>query len=189
MGIPGNIQQAMTYERRNGNSEAIVELWRKCWTTRRTTSSKTRFTTHWVRWRWRTGEGMSRLGCLSNRWLAHVDNDRQLGKGYLKLADLYMEDLEYPTAQAYYDSALVYMEEDNERKEEVSSLASDLTSLVDNLNVIAEVDSMLNICDMDEDMRLRVVDRILREMELDLERQREEQEAQGEPRRLRRQRT
>ena len=108
---------------------------------------------------------------------AHVDDDRQLGKGYLKLADLYMEDLEYPTAQAYYDSALVHMDDDSERKDEVSSLASDLTSLVDNLNIIQEVDSLLDLCDMDEDLRLRAVDRVLRSMELELKRAREEREA------------
>ena len=59
----------------------------------------------------------------------------------------------YPTAQAYHDSALVYMEEEDERKEEISSLASDLGSLVDNLNIIEEVDSLLALCDMDEDTR------------------------------------
>ena len=111
---------------------------------------------------------------------AHVDYDHQLGKCYLMLADLYMEELVYPTAQAYYDSALVYVEEDNERKEEITSLASDLGSLVDNLNIISEVDSLLDLCDMDEDLRLRAVDRVLRNMELELQRLRDEREAAAE---------
>ena len=173
----GNIQQAMTYERRNGNSEAIVELLEEMLDNKKNDEFQDQIYYALGEVALEDRRRDESFGLFEQSVAAHVDNDRQLGKGYLKLADLYMEDLEYPTAQAYYDSALVYMEEDNERKEEVSSLASDLTSLVDNLNVIAEVDSMLNICDMDEDMRLRVVDRILREMELDLERQREEREA------------
>ena len=173
----GNIQQAMTYERRNGNSEAIVELLEEMLDNKKNDEFQDQIYYALGEVALEDRRRDDSFGLFEQSVAAHVDNDRQLGKGYLKLADLYMEDLEYPTAQAYYDSALVYMDEDNERKEEVSSLASDLTSLVDNLNVIAEVDSMLNICDMDEDMRLRVVDRILREMELDLERQREEREA------------
>ena len=55
-------------------------------------------------------------------WLPTLTTTANLEKGYLKLADLYMEDLEYPTAQAYYDSALVHMDDDSERKDEVSSL-------------------------------------------------------------------
>jgi tetratricopeptide (TPR) repeat protein len=173
----GNIQQAMTYERRNGNSEAIVELLEEMLDNKKNDEFQDQIYYALGEVALEDRRRDESFGLFEQSVAAHVDNDRQLGKGYLKLADLYMEDLEYPTAQAYYDSALVYMEEDNKRKEEVSSLASDLTSLVDNLNVIVEVDSMLNICDMDEDMRLRVVDRILREMELDLERQREEREA------------
>ena len=56
-------------------------------------------------------------------------------------------------------------------------MASDLGSLVDNLNIIEEVDSLLALCDMDEDTRLRSVDRVLRQMELELQRLRDERDA------------
>ena len=176
----GNIQQAMTYERRNGNSEAIVELLEDM-----LEDSKNKEFLDQVYYA--LGEVAledrrrdESFDLFKSSVAAHVDDDRQLGKGYLKLADLYMEDLEYPTAQAYYDSALVHMDDDSERKDEVSSLASDLTSLVDNLNIIQEVDSLLDLCDMDEDLRLRAVDRVLRSMELELKRAREEREAAAE---------
>ena len=176
----GNIQQAMTYERRNGNSEAIVELLQDMLENKKNEEFKDQIYYALGEVALEDRRRDESFSLFKQSVAAHVDNDRQLGKGYLKLADLYMEDLVYPTAQAYYDSALVYMEEDNDRKEEVSSLASDLTSLVNNLNIINEVDSLLNICDMDEDMRIRVVDRVLRDMELDLERRREEREAARE---------
>ena len=176
----GNIQQAMTYDRRNGNSEAIVELLEDMLEDSKNEEflDQVYYALGEVALEDRRRDESFDL--FKGSVAAHVDNDRQLGKGYLKLADLYMEDLEYPTAQAYYDSALVHMDEDNERKDEVSSLASDLTSLVDNLNIIQEVDSLLDLCDMDEDLRLRAVDRVLRSMELELKRAREEREAAAE---------
>ena len=176
----GNIQQAMTYERRNGNSEAIVELLEDMLEDSKNEEflDQVYYALGEVALEDRRRDESFDL--FKSSVAAHVDNDRQLGKGYLKLADLYMEDLEYPTAQAYYDSALVHMDDDSERKDEVSSLASDLTSLVDNLNIIQEVDSLLDLCDMDEDLRLRAVDRVLRSMELALKRAREEREAAAE---------
>lgn len=176
----GNIQQAMTYERRNGNSEAIVELLEDMLEDDKNEEflDQVYFALGEVALEDRRRE--ESFGLFKSSVAAHVDNNHQLGKGYLKLADLYMEDLVYPTAQAYYDSALAYLEEDNERKEEITSLASDLSSLVDNLNIIAEVDSLLGLCDMDEDLRLRAVDRVLRNMELELKRLREEREAAEE---------
>ena len=176
----GNIQQAMTYERRNGNSEAIVELLEDMLEDSKNEEflDQVYYALGEVALEDRRRDESFDL--FESSVAAHVDNDRQLGKGYLKLADLYMEDLEYPTAQAYYDSALVHMDDDSDRKDEVSSLASDLTSLVDNLNIIQEVDSLLDLCDMDEDLRLRAVDRVLRSMELALKRAREEREAAAE---------
>ena len=176
----GNIQQAMTYERRNGNSEAIVELLEDMLEDSKNEEflDQVYYALGEVALEDRRRDESFDL--FKSSVAAHVDDDRQLGKGYLKLADLYMEDLEYPTAQAYYDSALVHMDDDSERKDEVSSLASDLTSLVDNLNIIQEVDSLLDLCDMDEDLRLRAVDRVLRSMELELKRAREEREAAAE---------
>ena len=46
-----------------------------------------------------------------------------------------MEDFNYEVAQAYYDSALVHMPEENERREEVGDLASNLTD-IGNLRMI-----------------------------------------------------
>jgi len=176
----GNIQQAMTYDRRNGNSEAIVELLEDMLEDKKNETYLDQVYYALAEVALEDRRRDEAFGLLESSVAAHTDNDHQLGKGYLKLADLYMEDLEYPIAQAYYDSALAYMPADSERKEEVGSLASDLTSLVNHLNTIAEVDSLLDLCDMDEDLRLRAVDRVLRNMELDLERKREAREAAEE---------
>ena len=172
----GNIQQAMTFDRRNGNSKAIVELLEDMLEDKKNVDylDQVYYALGEVALEDRRRDESFDL--FKSAAAAHVDNDRQLGKSYLKLADLYMEDLVYTTAQAYYDSALVYIEEEDERKEEISSLASDLGSLVDNLNIIEEVDSLLSLCDMDEDTRLRAVDGCW-DMELELQRLRDERDA------------
>ena len=162
----GNIQQAMTYERRNGSSEAVVELLEDMLDDKKNEEflDQVYFALGEVALEDRRRDESFEL--FKKSVAAHVDDTRQLGKGYLKLADLYME-FGVSTAQAYYDSTLVHMDEDNERKDEITSLAEDLGSLVDNLNIISEVDSLLDLCDMDEDLRLRAVDRVLRNMELE----------------------
>ena len=121
----GNIQQAMTFDRRNGNSKAIVELLEDMLEDKKNVDylDQVYYALGEVALEDRRRDESFDL--FKSAAAAHVDNDRQLGKSYLKLADLYMEDLVYTTAQAYYDSALVYIEEEDERKEEISSLASD----------------------------------------------------------------
>lgn len=172
-----NIQQAMTYDRKGGSSEAIVEMLEKM-----LDDDKNKAFLDQIYYALadvaledrRRDEGME---LLETSIYVSEGNSRQLGKSYLRLADLHMEDLHYEVAQAYYDSALVHMPEDNERKDEVGNLASNLTDLVQNLRIIEEQDSLLELCSLDELKRFRVVERIWEDMVDELERQREEQEA------------
>lgn len=172
-----NIQQAMTYDRKGGSSEAIVEMLEKM-----LDSDKNKEYLDQIYYALadvaledrQRDEGMN---LLEMSIYVSEGNSRQLGKSYLRLADLHMEDLHYEVAQAYYDSALVHMPEDNERKEEVSNLASNLTDLVQNLRIIEEQDSLLELCSLEELKRFRVVERIWEDMADELERLREEQEA------------
>lgn len=172
-----NIQQAMTYDRKGGSSEAIVEMLEKM-----LDDDKNKEYLDQIYYALadvaledrRRDDGME---LLETSIYVSEGNSRQLGKSYLRLADLHMEDLHYEVAQAYYDSALVHMPEDNERKDEVSNLASNLTDLVQNLRIIEEQDSLLELCSLDELQRIRVVERIWDDMADELERLREEQEA------------
>lgn len=172
-----NIQQAMTYDRKGGSSQAIVEMLEKM-----LDDDKNREYLDQIYYALadvaledrRRDDGMD---LLETSIYVSEGNSRQLGKSYLRLADLYMEDLSYEVAQAYYDSALVHMPEDNVRKDEVSNLASNLTDLVQNLRIIEEKDSLLELCSLEEVQRIRVVERIWDDMAEDLERQKEEQEA------------
>ena len=168
-----NIQQAMTYERKAGSSDAIVDLLEDMLNDKKNIEylDQVYYALAEVALEDRMrGEG---IYYLERSVYTSTGNSRQLGKSYLRLADLHMEDLHYEVAQAYYDSALVHMPANNERKDEVEDLASNLTDLVGNLRTIQEQDSLLEICELDELARQRFIERLWDDMAEDLERQRE----------------
>ena len=84
-----------------------------------------------------------------------------------------MEELDYENAQAYYDSARTFMEDENERFDEVDAMADNLTELVDNLMVITEQDSLLEICDLSEEDRQDRIQEIIFQLEDEAEQRRE----------------
>jgi tetratricopeptide (TPR) repeat protein len=166
------IQQAMTYERVGGNSAPIVELLEDMLDDDKNADylDQVYYALGEVALEdRRRDEG---IDLLESSIYTSTGNSRQLGKGYLRLADLHMEDLHYETAQSYYDSALVHMPADNHRKEEVENLASNLTDLVVNLRVIEEQDSLLQLCELDEIALLRFIEKVWDDMAYDLESQR-----------------
>jgi tetratricopeptide (TPR) repeat protein len=174
------IQQAMTYERREGNSDPIIELLEDMLDEDKNTEyfDQVYYALAEVALEDRKrDEGIENL---ETSIYVSEGNSRQLGKGYLRLADLHMEDLHYETAQAYYDSALVHMPDDNERKDDVTNLASNLTDLVMNLRTIEEQDSLQELCDLSDDERRRVIENVWEDMVDDLERQKEERDAANE---------
>ena len=175
-----NIQQAMTYERKGGNSESIVELLEKMLDDDKNTEYLDQI--YYALADVALEDRMRDDGIYYLERAVHASqgNSRMLGKSYLRLADLHMEDLLYETAQAYYDSALVHMPADNERKDEVEDLASNLTDLVGNLRLIEEQDSLLELCGMDERARERLIESIWEDMVDELDRQREAHEAAQE---------
>ena len=175
-----NIQQAMTYERKGGSSEAIVELLEDMLEDDKNEEYLDQV--YYALAEVALEERMRDEGMyyLERSVYTSAGNTRQLGKSYLRLADLHMEDFHYEVAQAYYDSALVHMPADNERKDEVEDLAANLTDLVGNLRTIQEQDSLLELCELDEVARERFIERLWDDMVEDLERQREEHEAAQE---------
>ena len=172
-----NIQQAMTYERKGGSSESIVELLEKMLNDDKNLEYLDQV--YYALAEVALEDRMRNEGIyyLERAVYTSQGNSRILGKSYLRLADLHMEDLHYEVAQAYYDSALVHMPAENERKDEVEDLASNLTDLVGNLRTIEEQDSLLELCGMDEIARERLIERIWEDMADELDRQRQEHEA------------
>lgn len=91
-------------------------------------------------------------------------NQKQQLKGYIRLADLYLEDKTYLVAQQYYDSASVIIEEKHPRYKDVLNKAESLTELVQHLNIIADRDSINTLCDMPEDELMAKLEQIRDQM-------------------------
>ena len=129
----GNIQQAMTFDRRNGNSKAIVELLEDMLEDNVDYLDQVYYA--WAKWL-RTVAETSRSTCSSRprprTWTTTASSERVIEAGRFV-----MEDLVTPPHKPITTARWCTLKED-ERKEEISSLASDLGSLVDNLNIIEE---------------------------------------------------
>lgn len=174
------IQQAMTYKRKGGHSDPIVELLEDMLDDDKNKEYLDQIYFALAEVALEDRQRDIGIEHLETSVYVSEGNSRQLGKSYLRLADLHMEDLNYEIAQAYYDSALVHMPEDNDRKEDISNLASNLTDLVSNLRTIEEQDSLLALCDLNEFDRRRVIENFWEDMADDLERKKEEMEAANE---------
>jgi len=100
-------------------------------------------------------------------------NDKQKGKSYLKLADVYFEERQYPDAQAYYDSSLALIPEKHPRYKDISNRAASLTDLVKNLEVIQREDSLQLLAMLSpEDLEARL-DKIIEDLEAEERREEE----------------
>ncbi len=159
------IKQAMAFDRRGGSSEPIVELLFDMLDDKKNEQYQDQIYYALAELALEEREREDGYDYLFQSLEVNDENQRQRMKSYLRLGDLFMEDLNYVSAQAYYDSAVTYMDDEEGRFEEVSGLAENLTSLVGHLQTIQEQDSLLAICDLDEDERMDRVAEIVADME------------------------
>lgn len=75
-------------------------------------------------------------------------NQFQRALSSVTLADIYFEDLEYRKAQAYYDSAMIIIDENYPNYQALQKKYKSLTSLVDQLMIVDREDSLQRIAKM-----------------------------------------
>lgn len=113
-----------------------------------------------------------------------LDNPRQKGKSYLKLGELYYNYYKnYQLAQAYYDSTVNVLPQDEENFEEIKKRASILSDFVTQLQTIHLQDSLLNLARMNKQALQQMLEEEVAEQE------RQEKLARKEARKLARQNT
>jgi tetratricopeptide (TPR) repeat protein len=79
-----------------------------------------------------------------------VSDNRQKGVSYISLGEIYYDTLkDYPSAQAYYDSAVQVLPRTYENYADVKDRAEVLNSFIIQLNTIALQDSLLRMSEMD----------------------------------------
>ncbi len=77
-------------------------------------------------------------------------NQYQRALSSITLADIYFEDLEYRKAQAYYDSAMIIIDENYPNYQVLQGKYKSLTNLVDQLTTVERQDSLQRIAKMPE---------------------------------------
>lgn len=92
-----------------------------------------------------------------------VTNDNQKGLSFLSLADIYQSEPQYIEASQSLDSAAVYLDDANERKEEAARRAKTLQPLADQLRTIRDNDSLLRIAKLPSKERDALLDKIVKE--------------------------
>jgi pentatricopeptide repeat protein len=93
-----------------------------------------------------------------------VDNLYQRALSCLTLAQMYYEMPEYKKAQAYYDSAMVVIDEKYPSYKQISERYKELTRLTDNIYTVEREDSLQRIAAMDEASRNVLIDKWIQEV-------------------------
>ncbi len=91
------------------------------------------------------------------------DNQNQQGLSYLELADIYFARKSYENAQAYYDSAVTFLESDYPGYTDLYIKNKYLTKLVSNLNVIDRQDSLQRVAQMSESKRNELINKLIKQ--------------------------
>lgn len=98
-----------------------------------------------------------------------VNNPRQKGKSYLRLADLYFNDRAYRPAKSYYDSATTALPKDYPDYDRIVAKGASLDELVSNIETVERNDSLLTLAAMDtRDLEKRLL-RMIADLEAEAE--------------------
>lgn len=106
-----------------------------------------------------------------------VSNTFQKGQSYLEIADIYFSKLDYPFAQAYYDSAVAFLAEDYPNLAQIRIKSQNLTELVKYINIVELEDSLQMVAGLSDQEKFALIDGIISELN---EKERLEREQQIE---------
>jgi tetratricopeptide (TPR) repeat protein len=91
-------------------------------------------------------------------------NDPQKSLSSLKLGQIFYNDQSYILAQAYYDTAVVFMEKSHEEYNRSSARQRTLNDLVINLNIISTQDSLQMVASLPENERIALIDELINQI-------------------------
>lgn len=104
-----------------------------------------------------------------------INNPRQKGKSYLRLAEIYFTDREYVLAKNYYDSTATYLPEEYPNYETIVATGASLNDLVANIQIVEYNDSIIDLAMMDSKDRDKKLMRMIADLEAEEDRKRQEE--------------
>ena len=109
-----------------------------------------------------------------------VSNNKQKAFSALQLAGLYFDKKQYPLAQAYYDSTMLFLPKDYPKYDELNNRKNILTDLVTNLLIVQTEDSLQKMARMTVSQRNRMIDNIIEELKYQEKKAKEEERERQE---------
>jgi len=109
-----------------------------------------------------------------------ISNDRQKGRSYLKLADIYFADRNFIPSKTYYDSAVTFLPPTYPKYIDIKLKSESLTELVNNLNEYHLQDSLLELGKLEPNKLEKRLDEIIRQQVEEDEKRRLEEQAKKE---------
>ncbi len=95
---------------------------------------------------------------------ASTTNANQKGRSYLAVADYFYGKPDFLKAGLYYDSAIVFLNQKHPEYPEIKTKSTDLNSVVSQLKIIAEQDSLQKVAAMPETERNALISAIINEI-------------------------
>ncbi len=102
-------------------------------------------------------------------------NNDQKAISYLSIADIYFSKLNYKPSQAYYDSCITLLDGKHPDYDKIFTKASNLSELVENLNIVEHEDSIQKVAKMPEKDKLRFIDNLIEKVKQEEAKQKEEE--------------
>ncbi len=95
---------------------------------------------------------------------AGTSNTEQKSRSYLTLANIYYEIPDYVLSQAYYDSTVTLLEMSFPEYDVIYAKSQNLTSLVEQINIVNLEDSVQRLARMDKDELMDFIDNLIAEV-------------------------
>ncbi len=106
-----------------------------------------------------------------------TQNPKQKALSYLKLGEINFEQANYSSASGYYDSTMITLPKDYKDYSVISKRKETLETLIGYIKTIQREDSLQRVAKMSETDRTRFIEKMIKKIEEDEERKKEEAEA------------
>ena len=152
-----SINQAMAYNTRDGDSQAIKKLLKKMIKDRKNVDyyDQIYYALATLELEENKKDQAIEYFILSTK--TSLTNVEQKGISFLALGNIYMDDRLYKTAKSYYDSTLIFLPKENEEYKEIADLDRGLGDLIINLDVIALQDSLIHLASLTDKEREKII--------------------------------
>lgn len=111
---------------------------------------------------YKEGDTKEAIGNYRNSVSSSVTNSFQLAQSAITLADIYFADLNYRDAQAYYDSAMIVIDDKYPNYNDISVRYKSLSQLVGYIVLVEREDSLQRVALMDETERDALIDNLIK---------------------------